>query len=231
MELGEIIQRLESLADPEAVAGMASFGIVGAKVYGVKIPVLRSLAKEIGTDHGLAARLWAAGSRESRVLAALIDDPGLVTEEQMDSWVLDLDSWEVCDQLCQSLFQDAALAEAKALEWTGREEEFVKRAGFVLLARLALSRKKEPDASFAPYLAVIQGEAWDGRNYVKKALSWALRQIGKRGPEMNRLAVDTALAMGEQGSGPARWLARDALKELESPELRERLARRARRRS
>jgi 3-methyladenine DNA glycosylase AlkD len=231
LELEEITRRLESLADPKAVVGMARFGIVGAKVYGVKIPLLRGLAKEIGTDHGLAARLWAAGSRESRILAALVDDPARVTEAQMESWVADLDSWEVCDQLCQSLFQDTALAEAKGLEWTGREEEFVKRAGFVLLARLALTRKKEPDSAFSPYLEIIGREAWDGRNYVKKALSWALRQIGKRSLEMNRQAVAAARAIREQNTAPARWLAGDALRELESPKLLERLGRKTRPRS
>ncbi len=226
MDLKEIIERLEGLADPGAVAGMARFGIVGTKVYGVKIPLLRALAKEVGKDHGLAAGLWGVDSRETRILAAMIDDPALVAEGQMESWVLDLDSWEVCDQLCQCLFQDTALAGAKALEWSGREEEFVKRAGFVLMARLAVSRKKEPDASFEVYLPIIEREAWDGRNFVKKALSWALRQIGKRSLELNRQATATARAIGEQGTGPARWLARDVIKELESEKLMERLRRR-----
>ena len=223
MELEEIIGRLEAGSDPKAVAGMARFGIVGAKVYGLRIPVLRALAKEIGRDHELAGRLWAAGARETRILAAMIDDPALVTAARMEDWVADLDSWEVCDQLCQCLFQDTALAEAKALEWTEREEEFVKRAGFVLLARLAVSRKKEPDATFERYLPVIVREAWDGRNFVRKAVSWALRQIGKRNPALNRRAVETAEEIMAQGTGPARWLAKDVLRELRSDKLRRRL--------
>ena len=223
MNLKEIIIKLESLADPEEAAGMAGFGIVGAKVYGVRMPVLRALAKEIGQDHELAAELWAAGSRETRILAAMIDDPALVDETQMETWVLDLCSWDVCDYLCQELFQDTALAKEKALEWPGRKEEFVKRAGFALMAKLALSRKKEPDSYFDEFFPLILREAEDGRNLVKKALSWALRQMGKRNLALNERAVETAREIQGLNSPAAKWLARDVLAELESDQVRDRL--------
>ncbi len=224
MELQKIIQKLESLADPEAAAGMADFGIVGVQVYGIRMPVLRALAKEIGQDHELAARLWTAGARETRILAAMIDDPALVDETQMEAWVLDLYSWDVCDYLCQDLFQDTALAKEKALEWPGREEEFVKRAGFALIAKLALSRKKEPDSYFDEFFPLILREVGDGRNLVKKAVSWALRQMGKRNLALNKRAVETAQEIADLGSPAAKWVARDVLKELESEKLRDRLA-------
>ena len=156
------------------------------------MPVLRKMAKEIGRRHDLADELWRSAIHEARILAALIDDPGKVTDDQMERWVLEIDSWDVCDQLCSNLFSRTALAREKAAAWSGRPETFVKRAGFVLMACLAVHDKKADDAIFVEFLPLIVREAGDDRNFVKKAVNWALRQIGKRNPVLNRLSVETA---------------------------------------
>ncbi|MDQ7790754.1 MAG: DNA alkylation repair protein [Clostridia bacterium] len=155
MEYDVVIGRLEALSDPEAVKGMARYGIVGNKVYGVSIPNLRQIAREIGVDHGLALRLWAADSRETRILASMVADPKLVTETQMEEWVQGFDSWDLCNQYCMNLFEKTRFAYQKCFDWSCREEEFVKRAGFVLMARLAVSNKKADDARFEQFLPII----------------------------------------------------------------------------
>ena len=225
----KIVARLEKLADPEAVAGMARFGIVGAKVYGIKIPVLRALAKEYRPDHDLAAELWAAGSRETRILAAMVADHRLLSPAQAEAWLTEVDSWEVCDQLCQHLLQNTAWAEKKALEWTGRPEEFVKRTGFVVLARLAVIGRAEPERIRARYFPALEKGAADGRNYVKKAVSWALREIGKRYPELHQEALDLAGELKAAG-GPAAWVGSDVWRELDSEAVRARVELRRRKR-
>jgi 3-methyladenine DNA glycosylase AlkD len=211
----ESIRRsFESLADPSAIEGMARLGIVGAKVYGIKIPVLRALAKEIGRNHDLALELWCVNSRETRVLASMIDNPKQVTNDQMESWVRDFDSWEVCDQVIMNDFEKHPLAWEKAVEWSAADTEFVKRAGFVMMARLAVSDKNAPDAAFEPFFELIRRDSDDKRNFVKKAVNWALRQIGKR----NRCFQIRALALAEElctmDSATARWIGSDARREL-----------------
>lgn len=218
----EIISRLEGLRDPAAVAGMARYGIVAQEVYGVKIPVLRAMAKEAGRDHVLAARLWAYPSRETRVLASMIDEWRQVDEAQLESWVADFDSWEVCDQVC-SLFAKTPYAYAKAVEWSARPEAFVKRAGFVLMAYLAHQEFKTSDEALLAFLPIIEREAGDGRNFVKKAVNWALRDIGKRNLALNAAAIATAERLIQQPAAPARWNGRDALRELSSEKVQERL--------
>lgn len=218
----EIINRLEGLRDPAAVAGMARYGIVGQEVYGVKMPVLRAMAKEAGRDHALAARLWAHPSRETRVLAGLIDEWRQVDEAQMESWVADFDSWEVCDQVC-GLFARTPYAYAKAVEWSARPEEFVKRAGFVLMAYLAHQAFKTNDEALLAFLPLIEREAGDGRNFVKKGVNWALRDIGKRNLALNAAAIATAECLIQQPSPSARWNGRDALRELSSEKVQGRL--------
>ncbi len=218
-----VLKGLKSHADPEAAAGMARFGITGAKIYGVKIPVLRKMAKEIGKDHRLAARLWKENVRETRVLAGMIDDPEAVTGAQMDRWAKAFDSWEVCDQACMNLFWLTPFAYPKAVEWSGRDREFLKRAGFALMAVLAWKDKNAPDAKLAKFLPVIEREAGDGRNFVKKAVNWALRQIGKRNLALNRKAVATARRMAKQGSPAASWVASDAIRELTGAAVQKRL--------
>jgi len=226
----EILRQLKTLADPAAVAGMARFGISPENNYGVRVPVLRKLAKEIGRDHELARELWATGVREARIIAGIIAVPRKVTEQEMEDWVRDFDDWEVCDQTCMNLFQNTAYAYVKAVEWSMRPEEFVKRAGFVLMARLAGSDDQAEDADFRMFLRLIEREATDGRNYVKKAVNWALREIGKRNRELNAAAVDVARRIRAQESKSARWIAADALWELTGDAVQERLRTRAARR-
>lgn len=222
----EVIERLESLARPDVVSGMETYGITAKRVYGVSIPNLRALAKDIRRDHELAQELWETESRETRILASMIEDPDLVTEEQMDRWVEDFDSWEVCDQCCMNLFEKMDTAYEKAEEWSSRDEEFVKRAGFALMARLAVSDKESENSAFEQFLPLIQREAGDDRNYVKKAVNWALRQIGKRNLALNEKAIETANAIRDIDSKSARWIATDAIRELTSESIQSRLRRR-----
>ncbi|GAB4428900.1 MAG: DNA alkylation repair protein [Anaerolineae bacterium] len=224
MDDKEILAYLQTQANPENVAGMARFGITGQHVLGVPKPVLRQLAKDIGKNrHDLALKLWDSGVLEARVLASLIDAPAQVTDAQMERWVSDFDSWDVCDQCCLNLFRKTALAYPKALAWSRREEEFVKRAGFVLMATLAVHDKKAPDEQMLRFLPVITAGATDERNFVKKAVNWALRQIGKRNLALNRQAIATAQSLAEADSRSARWVGRDALRELTDPKVQARL--------
>jgi 3-methyladenine DNA glycosylase AlkD len=220
-----ILKRLKSLARPEQLAGMARFGITGKKRLGVSIPDLRKLAKEIGESHRLALRLWKTGIPDAMILASMIDGPDKVTEEQMEDWVKDFNSWDVCDQVCMNLFDRSPLAWEKVREWSRREEEFVKRAGYALLACLAWHDKKAANTKFTGLFAVLKRGATDERNYVKKAVSWALRNIGKRNRRLNRAAIACAKELRVIDSRAARWIARDALRELQSEAVHNRLAR------
>ena len=222
MQYKDILERLKSLANPEAVKGMARYGITAERNYGVSMPKLTELAKEIGRDHLLAQQLWDAGIRETRILAAMVDDPGLVTEDQMEQWVKDFDSWEVCDQCCMKLFKRTKFAYAKAVEWSARSEEFVKRAGFVLMACLTVNDKKADDREFLKFLPLIKREARDNRTFVKKSVNWALRQIGKRNRALNEMAIKTAKEI-QQSSTSAKWIASDAIRELTSDAVQKRL--------
>jgi len=219
----EIIAQLQSLANPENIVGMARYGINTQEALGISIYTLRPLAKEIGRDHELALDLWESDIHEARILAAYIDDPSLISEAQMERWALDFDSWDVCDQVCSSLFDRTPFAYQKALEWSAREEEFVKRAGFVLMAALSVHDKKAPDERFEQFFPVILREATDERNFVKKAVNWALRQIGKRSRDLNELAIKTAQQVRQIDSPAARWIASDALRELTGEKVQKRL--------
>ena len=224
MEYRDIIGRFESLADNKAAKGMAKYGITGSKVYGVKIPVIRDMAKKAGKrNRELAAKLWKQGSREARILASMVDDHTRVTVEQMERWVSEFDSWEVCDQCIMNLFEKTSFAWEKAYAWSERDEEFVKRAGFVMMARLAVSDKKADDRLFEPFLPIIKREAHDGRNFVKKAVNWALRQIGKRSAFLHPKSLETAREILAIEAKSAKWTASDAIRELESDAVRKRL--------
>ena len=176
----EVLAKLHASADAASVAGMARFGIDPEKALGIRVPVLRKLAREIGRDHELALELWDKGLRETRILASIIADPTRITPGLMDTWATQFRDWELCDQCCTNLFRHTPYGHTKAVEWSAREEEFVKRAGFSLMATLAVGDKKASDDVFEAYLPLIEREAVDGRNGVKKAVNWALRQIGKR---------------------------------------------------
>jgi 3-methyladenine DNA glycosylase AlkD len=223
MNLKDIMEHLEVNSNPDDIAGMARFGITPDRTFGTKIPVLRALAKEIGRDRPLAQKLWAKGYRETMILATLIDDPKLVTEAQMESWVADFSYWEICDQCITNLFERSEFGWAKAEEWSAREETFVKRAGFVIMARKAVADKKAGDDRFEEFLPIIKREAGDDRNDVKKGLNWALRQIGKRNLALNKKAIAVAKDIQKMGSKAAKWVATDALRELESEAVQKRL--------
>ena len=225
MQYDDILDRLKILSDPEAVAGMARFGISAENTYGISIPNLRKIARETGIDHVLARQLWEPGIHEARILASMIDSPEMVTEEQMERWVADFNSWDVCDQCCMNLFEKTRFAYQKAVEWSSNDTEFIKRAGFVLMARLAVSDKKAEDRQFEDFFPMIKREASDSRNFVKKAVNWALRQIGKRNVNLNGRAIEVAEEVQKIDSGSAKWVASDAIRELTSEAVRGRLQR------
>jgi len=221
-----LIARLEALASPEDAAGMARFGIRGARVLGVPVKTLRSIAREAGRSHALAEELWASGIHEARILASIVAEPKRVTLDQMERWAVDLDSWDLCDQCCTNLWVRTPFARERALVWSEREEEFVKRAGFVLMVQVAGKDKGAPAELLHRYLARAEREAGDERNFVKKAVSWAIREIGQRGAELNRAAVAVARRLQASELRAARWVGGDALRELTSEKVARRVARR-----
>ncbi|MBF0321131.1 MAG: DNA alkylation repair protein [Nitrospirae bacterium] len=220
MDSAEIIRTLKANANPENVKGMARYGINPNNTLGVNIPVLRKIAKTTGKNHTLALELWDTGIHEAKILAAFIDDPALVTSEQLEGWVLDFDSWDVCDQVCGNLFDKTPYAYEKAIAWSRREEEFVKRAGFVLMAALAVHDKKTGDEAFINFFPMIIAGSSDERNFVKKAVNWAIRQIGKRNAALRQRAIDLAVEIEATGTRPARWTAKDALRELQRVQIK-----------
>lgn len=223
MDRDTAMERLQALADPKDREGMGRFGIATGQALGVRVPELRRLAREIGIDHPLGQELWDTGVHEARILASMIDDPSEVTEVQMEAWVLDVDSWDLCDHLCGNLFDRTPFAYEKAAAWSGRDEEFVKRAGFALMAYLAVHDKKADDSVLLECLPMVEREATDGRKYVKKAVNWALRQIGKRNRDLNLAAIATAERIHRIDSSSARWIASNALRELKSETVQARL--------
>lgn len=229
--VAEILAELESHRNEAALAGMAKYGISTDKAYGWSVPQVRALAKRVVAElgkknpdrHALALELWQTGIHEAQLLAPLVDSPEWVTEEQADAWAATLDSWDTCDLLCNNLLGDTPFAWDKAVEWSGRDEEFVKRAGFALMAVLAWHGKGAADDRFAPFLAAIERESGDERNYVKKASNWALRNIGKRNAVLHAQAIESAQRIAATGTKAGRWVASGALKELQSEAVRRRL--------
>jgi 3-methyladenine DNA glycosylase AlkD len=206
---------------------MARFGIVAKNVYGVSKPKMDILARRIGKDHELALALWDSGVHDAKILAGMIDEPGKVTTAQMNRWVRDFDNWDTCDGTCCHLFVFADDAWNRAVEWTKRSHEFQKRAGFALIAYLAYRDKHATDAQFKKILPILLREAHDGRNFVRKAVNWALRNIGKRNLVLNRAAIEMAEKMKKLDSRAARWIAADALRELKSDAVQARLRRKS----
>ena len=209
-----ILNKLRFLANPENARGMARFGIKPKNAYGISIPDIRKIARETGKNHELAKELWASGIHEAKILASMIDDSLLVTAKQMDKWIRDFDSWDVCDEVCLNLFVKIPCAYEKAMEWTTRKREFEKRAGFALMATLAWRDKNAENKKFLSFLPLIEKIATDERNYVKKAVNWALRQIGKRNKILKKEAVKTAKKIQKINSKSAKWIANDAIREL-----------------
>lgn len=225
-QINQIIDFIKSNQNPSNIAGMARFGINSENVYGVPLSNLKSLAKELKKNHDLAWELWDTNIYEARVIALLIDDHKLLTENQMEKWVKDFDSWAICDGTCLHLFRkNTVLARKKILEWVDRDEEYVKRGGFVLMATLAVHDKKADNKSFEEYFNLIIRECFDSRNFVKKAVNWALRQIGKRNKDLNFIALNTCEHILEnfKNDKTARWIANNAKRELLDPKILSRL--------
>jgi 3-methyladenine DNA glycosylase AlkD len=212
----EILSYFKSLGNPANVEGMKRYGIVGEKIYGVNIPVIRRLAKELKYNHKLARELWDTKIHEARILAFLIDDPKEVNIKQMEKWVSEINSWDICDGCMSNLFDKTPVAYKKVVEWSRRKEEFVKRAGFVLMATLSIHDKKAENSKFEKFLPLIEKEAKDERNFVKKAVNWALRQIGKRNLYLHKEAIKIAERIRKQDYRSSKWIAADALRELKN---------------
>lgn len=214
MECDEILGKLRAAGNVDNVRGMARFGINPENRLGIGIPALRKMAKTVGRDQGRSLELWESGIQEARLLAAMTGDPEQVTVDQMERWARDFDSWDVCDQVCMNLFDKTPFAYEKAAEWSQREEEFVKRAGYALMSCLAFHDKKAEDSCFSSFFPLIDAGSVDERNYVKKAVNWALRQIGKRNDALKELAIRCAEEILRKDSKSSRWVAKDALREL-----------------
>lgn len=216
MNVAEIIGLLNQSANPAYLDGMKRFGIDNSKALGIPIPQLRKIAASCKNNHALALELWETGIHECRILASMIDDPAQVTTEQMDKWASAFYSWDLCDQVCGNLFDRTPYIAEKVITYTESEQEYIKRAGFVLMAEYAVHNKCAPDEIFTNWLPIIEREAMDDRNFVKKAINWALRQIGKRNNNLNALAIKAAEQILQQDNKPAKWITRNALIELKS---------------
>lgn len=214
----EILDKLKAKAKPANLEGMAKFGMTVERRLGVSVPEMRRIAKEAGQDHKLAVKLWKTGIAEARIVASMVASPGELTEQDMDNWVKDLNSWDLCDQVCMNLFEKTPFAWQKISEWSEREEEFVKRAAFALMACLASHNKQAADEDFIRLFPVIRRGSTDERNFVKKAVSWALRNVGKRNRRLNQAAIKAAKEIQRLDSKSARWIAADAIRELEEKE-------------
>ena len=221
----DVMEKLAAHADSEQLVGMSRYGIITEKRLGVKVPQMRKIAKQTGKDHHLALALWDTGIAEAMIVASMLDIPAEVTETQMEAWVVDFNSWDVCDQVCMNLFDKTPLAWQKVRDWSQREEQYVKRAAYALIACLAWHDKHAPDENFIDLLPLIKTGASDERNYVKKAVSWSLRNIGKRNSTLNAIALQTAHDLKEMDSKPARWIGSDAVRDLTSDATKRRLER------
>ena len=193
---------------------MARFGIVGKNRLGLSVPAMRAIARTLGRDHTLALALWETGIPDARIVGSMVADPKLLTSRQMDSWVKGFASWDVCDQTCLNAFSKSPLAWRKVAVWARRKDEFVRRAAFALLATLAVHDKQASDQDFITALALVEDSSGDDRNFVKKAVNWALRNIGKRNTALRSAAIESALRIQQQGGRSGRWIAADALREL-----------------
>jgi 3-methyladenine DNA glycosylase AlkD len=202
---------------------MARYGIVAPRVFGVSMGTMQSLAKRIGKDHALALALWETGWYEARILATMVDDPERVTRRQMDQWTAAFDNWAICDTACFHLFDRTPFAWEKARRWCRSPREFVRRAGFALMAVLAGHDKTATDAQFRALFPLIEEGAGDERNFVKKGVSWALRRIGRRNRALNTASVTVARRLAASPVASARWVGKDALRELSHPKVQARL--------
>lgn len=225
MTAKQVIAELKKNGSEYNRQGMARFGIRVDKAFGVNVPVMRSLAKVIGKDHKLALELWESGYHEARHVASMIDDPKLVSKAQMNKWVRDFNSWDICDGTCSNLFRKTPYAIEKIFEWCEKKDEFVRRAGFSLMCYVAVHHKTRDDEEFLEFFSLIKKYSTDERNFVKKAVNWALRQIGKRSVYLNEEALKVAKEVQALDSKSAKWIAADAIRELTNPKILARLKR------
>lgn len=223
--LQDVLEAMRLLSTEEHFKKLSHFGINDTRAFGVKIPLLRRLAKEIGKDHYLAIELWNSGYHEARILASFIENPKEISAEQMDCWVADFNSWDVCDQCC-NLFVLTPFVEDRIDIYVSENEEFVRRAGFVLMCEVAMHDRDATLKQFERYFELIERYAFDERNFVKKAVNWALRQIGKRNEDLRLLAIECAERVYKQDSRSAKWIASDAIRELGSEKTKEIVRRR-----
>jgi 3-methyladenine DNA glycosylase AlkD len=227
MTVVEILAWLEKKGSKKNRDGMARYAIVAPKVFGVSMATMQGLSRRLAPDHALAAALWKTGWYEARMLTAFVEEPERVTVAQMDRWAKDFDNWAVCDTLCFKLFDRTPHAWPKIDQWSRRKEEFVKRAAFALLASVALHHKSSPDQPFVRSLALIEREAGDERNFVKKGVSWALRSVGARNANLHKRSIELASRLAASDNAAARWVGKDALRDLTRPLVRQRVTRRA----
>ena len=225
MTAKQIIEELKKNGNEANRKGMARYGINVNKAFGVNVPVMRALAKLIGKNHELALELWESGYHEARHVAAMIDDPKLVTKAQMNKWVRDFNSWDICDGTCSNLFRKTPYAIEKIFEWCEKKDEYVRRTGFSLMCYAAVHHKTRDDEEFLEFLPLIKKHSVDERNFVKKAVNWALRQIGKRSRFLNEEAFKLAKEIHALDSKSAKWIASDAIRELTNPKILARIKR------
>jgi len=221
--LSQALALLHAQARPAELAGMARFGMDVSNRLGISIPTLRRLGKQIGRDHALALALWDTGIADAQILAGLVTEPAQMTSGEMDRWAKTMRSWDTCDQTCSNAFGASPLAWRKVAAWAPRRDEFVRRAAFALLATLAVHDKAAADEAFIATLPLIEAAATDDRNFVKKAVNWALRNIGKRNAALNTQAIACAERLRATQARAARWVAADALRELQSEAVQTRL--------
>lgn len=219
----DAFERLRQIADPEHAAGAVRYGVRGVEVLGIRTPDLRTLARELGMDQALAEALWRIPTLETRALAGMVADPEAFNCEIAERWAADFDSWALVDGTCFSVLYRCPFAYDLVFKWAEREEEFVRRAAFSLMAKIAISHKTRPDSDLEAFYPLIERHAGDGRNFVKKAVNWALRQIGKRNAALNASAIEVGERLLDREEPSARWIARDALRELRSEPVRRRL--------
>ena len=225
MTAKEIILELKKNTNLKNIEGMARFGINVEKAFGLSTPLMRKMAKQIGVNHNLALELWETGYHEARHIASMIDDPKLVTKSQMNKWVRDFNSWDICDGTCSNLFRKTSFAIEKIFEWCDKKEEYIRRAGFSLMCYVAVHDKRRDDEDFLQFFPLIKKHSLDERNFVKKAVNWSLRQIGKRSKFLNKEALKLAYEIQRLNSKSARWIANDAIRELKNQKILARLKR------
>jgi 3-methyladenine DNA glycosylase AlkD len=228
MDKDEVLAWLKRRGTHRTVKGMARYGIEAERAFGVPMGTLLSLSKRVGKDHALATALWESGWYEARLLAALVGNPELLTRRQMNAWAASFENWADCDTACFKLFDQTPFAWEKSRQWSASPRLFVKRGGFALMACLALHDKAAPDDRFLAFLPLIEKGARDERNFVKKAVSWALRSIGRRNQALNTATLVVAKHLAQSEEAAPRWVGKDALRELASPKVRSQLARRSR---